>query len=32
MEGVGKIDLERRSYGFIWTRRMINWVRMKLWI
>jgi hypothetical protein len=32
MEGVGKIDIERRSYGFIWTRRMINWVRMKLWI
>ena len=32
MEGVGKIDIGRRSYGFIWTRRMINWVRMKLWI
>jgi hypothetical protein len=32
MEGVGKIDIDRRSYGFIWTRRMINWVRMKLWI
>ncbi len=32
MEGLGKIDIERRSYGYIWTRRMINWVRMKLWI
>ena len=20
------------SYGYIWTRKMINWVRMKLWI
>ncbi len=32
MEGLGKIYIERRSYGFIWTRRMINWIRMKLWI
>jgi len=32
MEGVGKIDIGRRSYGFIWTRRLINWVRMKLWV
>ena len=32
MEGLGKIDIDRRSYGYIWTRRMINWVRMKLWI
>ncbi len=32
MEGLGKVDIDRRSYGYIWTRRMINWVRMKLWI
>ena len=32
MEGVGKIDIDRRSYGYIWTRRLVNWVRMKLWL
>jgi hypothetical protein len=32
MEGVARIHIDRRSYGWIWTRRMVNWVRMKLWI
>lgn len=32
MAGTGKIDVDRRSYLFIWTRRFVNWVRMKLWI
>ena len=32
MEGVGKINIDRRSYGYIFTRRFINWIRMKLWI
>ena len=32
MEGVAKVDLGRRSYGWLWTRRMVNWVRMKFWI
>jgi len=32
MEGVAKIDLVKRSYAWIWTRKIINWVRMKLWI
>jgi len=31
MEGVAKIDIDRRSYGYIWTRGLINWIRMKLW-
>jgi hypothetical protein len=31
MEGVAKIDLAQRSYAWIWTRKIINWVRMKLW-
>jgi len=31
-EGVAKIELGRRSLGYIWTRRLVNWVRMKLWI
>jgi len=32
MEGVAKIDLAKRSYAWIWTRKIVNWVRMKLWI
>ncbi|TVQ34273.1 MAG: HlyD family efflux transporter periplasmic adaptor subunit [Phycisphaeraceae bacterium] len=32
MEGVAKIDVDRRPYGWIWTRRVVNWVRMQLWI
>lgn len=32
MEGVAKITIEKRSYAWIWTRKLINWIRMKLWI
>jgi biotin carboxyl carrier protein len=32
MEGVAKIDLGERRYAELWTRKLINWVRMKLWI
>jgi len=32
MEGVAKVGAGRRSYAAIWTRDLVNWVRMKLWI
>lgn len=32
MEGVAKIDVGRRPYGYLWTRELVNWLRMKLWI
>ncbi|MCX5683342.1 MAG: efflux RND transporter periplasmic adaptor subunit, partial [Planctomycetota bacterium] len=32
MEGLAKIDIGPRPYGWIWTRELVNWVRMKLWI
>ncbi len=32
MEGVARISIDRRRYAWIWTRRLINWVRMKLWL
>ena len=32
MEGAAKIDIEPRRYAWIWTRRLVNWVRMKLWL
>lgn len=32
MEGVAKVSVEKRHYAWIWTRKLINWIRMKLWI
>lgn len=32
MEGVAKVNIEKRSYGFVYTRKLVNWVRMKLWL
>lgn len=31
MEGTAKIRIDRRTYGWLWTRRLRNWLRMKLW-
>lgn len=31
-EAVAKIDIDKRSYGWIWTHQLIDWVRMKLWL
>ncbi|WP_299870071.1 HlyD family efflux transporter periplasmic adaptor subunit [uncultured Roseobacter sp.] len=31
MEGRAKIEIEDRRYVWIWSRRMIDWVRQKLW-
>ena len=31
MEGVGKIYVAERRLIWIWTREMINWIRLKLW-
>jgi multidrug resistance efflux pump len=32
MEGIAKISAGRRSYAWIWTHRIGDWLRMKLWI
>jgi biotin carboxyl carrier protein len=32
MEGVAKVNAGSRLYAWIWTRRIVNWIRMKLWI
>jgi hypothetical protein len=32
VEGLGKVDVWPAKYGWIWTHKMINWVRMKLWM
>ncbi|HEY6967052.1 MAG TPA: efflux RND transporter periplasmic adaptor subunit [Burkholderiales bacterium] len=31
MEGVGKIQVERRKLIWIWTRKLVHWVRMWVW-
>ena len=32
MEGIAKVQVDRRAYGWLWTHRLVNWVRMKLWM
>jgi len=32
MEGVAKISIGERRYIWIWTRRIVNWLRMKFWL
>jgi len=32
MEGAGKISIDKRSYAWLWTHRLTNWIRMKLWL
>jgi multidrug resistance efflux pump len=32
MEGVAKISIDTRHYAWLWTRRVVNWARMKLWL
>jgi biotin carboxyl carrier protein len=32
MKGVAKIEIGRRSYASLWTRPLVAWLRMKLWI
>jgi len=32
MEGVAKVSVGKRRYVWIWTRKIVNWVRMKLWL
>jgi len=31
MEGAARIDIEQRRWADIWSRRFVNWLRMKLW-
>jgi HlyD family secretion protein/GAF domain len=31
MEGVGKIEIERRHLIWIWTHRLVNWLRLFVW-
>ncbi len=31
MEGIDKVSIEKRKYAWIWSRSVVNWIRMKLW-
>jgi multidrug resistance efflux pump len=32
IEGLSRVEIDRRPYANIWSRRLVNWIRMKLWI
>jgi multidrug resistance efflux pump len=32
MEGVARVSVGKRRYAWIWSRKIVNWVRMKLWL
>ena len=32
MEGVAKVTIGKRRYAWIWSRKIVNWIRMKLWL
>ncbi len=32
MEGIAKVRIDRRRYAWVWTRRLVNWLRMQLWL
>jgi len=32
MEGLAKVEITKARYAWIWTHRLVNWVRMKLWM
>ncbi len=32
LEGIAKVNVGRERYVWLWTHRLVNWVRMKLWI
>jgi hypothetical protein len=31
MEGVGKVYVDKRRIIWIWTRELINWLRLEIW-
>jgi hypothetical protein len=31
MEGVGKVEIAERSLAWVWTRSLVDWLRMQLW-
>ena len=32
MDGVGKVDVGDRSYGWILFHGLVDWLRLKLWL
>ena len=31
MEGIGKVTIDRRKLIWVWTHKMIDWMRLQLW-
>ncbi len=32
MEGIARVDVGEARYAWLWTHKLVNWVRMKLWV
>lgn len=32
LEGVARVNIDKRSYAWLWTRRLTNWLRMRFWL
>jgi hypothetical protein len=32
MEGIAKISVGKKRYVWLWSHRLTNWLRMKLWL
>ena len=32
MEGVAKVSVGQRRYAWMWSRKIVNWIRMQLWL
>lgn len=32
MQGNAKVTIRRENYAWLWTHRLLNWVRMKVWL
>jgi biotin carboxyl carrier protein len=32
MEGIAKVSIAKHRYAWIWSRSVVNWIRMKLWL
>lgn len=31
MEGIGKVAIAERSFAWVWTRSLVDWLRMQIW-
>ncbi len=32
LEGVARVDIDKRRYAWLWTHKLTNWLRMRFWL